>query len=126
MSEFERSSEYISADRAGLKITFHPAFARVCTVAEGDSAEERVYQQSDPYPVPSGFQGAPKKHRIRVEGGPHQREVELVVTDSGGQVAEIVIKLHQPGHVHGTGSGSKPLETVRLLNDAVHCPPNCL
>ncbi|MBA2669962.1 MAG: hypothetical protein H0U67_06295 [Gemmatimonadetes bacterium] len=67
----------------------------------------------------------PRRHQIRLKGGPDQRDLTLMVDDPKAQIAKITIELYDPSHGPGWGRGDNPVETFTVTNDAFECPPYC-
>ncbi len=126
MSDNIREHKTVTKD--GYEITFHPAFASRCSVTNHDvrAGEKELYKQKEKHVFKKG-EKHPKKHTIKLKGGKHNRDFELVVSDPKHHVARITIEFYSDGHEPGWGLDrmSAPIETLAFDNNSGTCPPNC-
>lgn len=111
-------------EKDGYRITFYPGFAREVEVEDRGDRKE-IYRQSGSHDVRNQPDEPLTHHVVRIEGGRSRRDVTLTLDDPQHAIAEIVVKLHPAGRKPGEGTAQPAEETVRMVNDAVLCPPIC-
>ncbi|HEX2095233.1 MAG TPA: hypothetical protein VHG28_22745 [Longimicrobiaceae bacterium] len=118
--------EHVTVSKDGYEVTFHPAFSSRCVVRSNseNGSETELYRQQEKHLFKNG-EKHPKQHTIRIRGGQHNRDLELVVNDPKHQIARITVELYADGHEPGWGSDDEMVETFVVDNNSVSCPPNC-
>lgn len=118
------SNGHKTAEKNNYKVEFHPAWAsRLAVTCDGEDCE--IYSSDgEVYHLPNG-EGHPKKHKIRLEGGPYGRDVTITIDDPNHAVAGFSLKLYGPGHQPGAGARTGVVETLEGDNDVMTCPPFC-
>ena len=122
MSDNAHEHQTITLD--GYEVTLHPAFSSRCSIRTGDTPEREIYRQQEKHVLPNGA-SHPQRHVVRLKGGAHNRDLELVIKDPKHHVARIIVELHAEGHRPGTGTAEEPVETMTVDNFASTCPPDC-
>lgn len=116
-------SEHVTASAAGYQVQVHPGFSSGVFV-RGAAGETPLYRQETGYVLPEGETAGPGRHVVRIEGGPFNRDVGLVVSDPGHQIARITVEMYGPDHQPGR-RGDAVVETFVVNNAPVICPPMC-
>lgn len=122
----DNAHEHVTVNKDGYEVTLHPAFSSRCAVkGNGDNAAEtELYKQQGKHVFKNGATH-PKRHTIKLKGGPHNRDLELVVNDPKHQVARITVEFYAEGHEPGWGTSEASVETFDAFNDSISCPPDC-
>lgn len=123
MKHDEHLDEHLTVRADDYEVTLHPAFASRCCVTPVGGAETELYKQEGVHHL--NGKSHPKKHKLRVKGGPHGRDFELTVSDPKHHVAKIVIELYDGSRSVISPEKARVTETVSLMNDGLTCPPYC-
>jgi hypothetical protein len=95
-----------TVSRDGYEVTLHPAFASRCEVMRRDGEEHELYRQKGVHNHGVG-ERHPKRHLVRLKGGPDDRDLTLMVDDPKAQIARVTIELYDPSHEPGWGRGDE-------------------
>lgn len=118
------SDGHITKEKNNYKVTVHPAFASRCTVNHRDNGECEVYKQDKPHKL--NGQGHPKKHKIVLKGGPHNRDITIEIDDPHHAIHNVTLQLYgERTALMGSGIAEEPVETFSTDNVASTCPPVC-
>lgn len=122
----DNAHEHVTVNTNGYELTVHPAFSSRCVVSGTgeNAAETELYKQQGTHVFKNGATH-PKRHTVRLKGGQHNRDIELVVNDPRHQIARIVVELYAEGHEPGWGKQDPTVETMTLDNFSKTCPPDC-
>ncbi|HEX2190846.1 MAG TPA: hypothetical protein VHG51_18205 [Longimicrobiaceae bacterium] len=122
----DNSHEHKTVAKDGYEVTFHPAFASRCVVrGNGEGAEPKeLYKLEGKHVFKNGAKH-PKRHTIRLKGGEHNRDLELVINDPKHHVARIVVEMYPEDHEPGWGASTLSVETFESENGVATCPPDC-
>lgn len=119
------AAEHRTVTAHGYTVAYYPGFAREVTVAVAGAEPRTLHRQSGSYKLPAGQTSPAGQHEIQLRGGKYGRDVALRVHDPKHEIAHIVLELHGPDYVPGTGEAGEPVETITIQNDAKICPPFC-
>lgn len=124
MSDNQKEHKTVAKD--GYEITFHPAFASRCAIKKhGENEEEReLYKLEGKHVFKNGAKH-PKSHVIKLKGGEHKRDIELVINDPKHHVARVVVEMYPEGYEPGWGNNTMAVETFESVNGVGTCPPVC-
>ena len=112
-----------TASHGGYEVTFHPAFASRCCIGGIDEPEVELYAQKKTHRLGKN-EKHPTKHKIRLRGGAHGRDLTFDIDDPHHHVHKITVELYPAGR--GAGMTDKqPVEVMTVMNMAEVCPPNC-
>jgi hypothetical protein len=122
----DNHNEHKTVTKDGYEVTFHPAFASRCSVkTHGKNEEEReLYKLEGKHVFKNGAKH-PKKHVIKLKGGEHHRDIELVINDPKHHVARVVVEMYPEGFEPGWGGNTRAVETFESVNGVGTCPPDC-
>lgn len=110
----------------GYELTVYRGFCSRAEITESNTIQRELFEQSGRYDLPGGQKRPDGKHTVRFKGGAHGQDLTLVIDDPGLRVAGITIELYQQPYNETRGrTKNEPVETLRLENDPVVCPPNC-
>jgi hypothetical protein len=122
----DNNHEHKTVTKDGYEVTFHPAFASRCAIkTHGESAEERELYKLEGKHVFKNGATHPKKHVIKLKGGDHNRDIELVISDPKHHVARVVVEMYPEGYEPGWGATTMAVETFESENGVGTCPPDC-
>lgn len=120
----DNSSEHKTISQDGHEITFHPAFARRCRVESGGQ-EKELYKQQEVHYLPKGQEKPPTQHQLHYRSQQTGQDFTLTVDDPNLRIARVIVELYGEDHVPGTGKDDATVETVKVDNGPILCPPSC-
>lgn len=122
----DNSHEHKTVAKDGYQVTFHPAFASRCVVRSHEEGAEQkeLYKLEGKHVFKNGAKH-PKKHVIKLKGGEHNRDLELVINDPKHHVARVIVEMYPDGFEPGWGTDARSVETFESVNGVGTCPPVC-
>lgn len=108
------AAEHRVVSENGYSVAFHPGFTRHASVSIPGQDPIELFRQSADSRVSAGTSSSATLHEVQIRGGAYDRNVAMRVNDPGKVITRIVLELHGPDYVPGSGEASDPVEVITL------------